>query len=296
MRFVLAGASGFLGRSMRDHLAREGHEVVRLVRGEALSTQESMWDPRAGQVDQDVIDSADVVACFSGSPLAGNPYSEKYRRTLLESRVDTTATLATAVARSPRPPALLAQNGTSYYGDRGDEVLTEESETAPGGLLTDVTRAWQEAADPAVDAGARVCIMRSAPVLSGKGGAFRPIKLAFQTGLAGPLGPGTQYFPFIALSDWVRAVTFLAESEASSGAYNLIAPEVCTNAEFTRELARRLHRPARLRAPAGLIRRVAGPQSGELLGSFRARPQRLLDEGFTFQHPDVGAVLDAALG
>jgi uncharacterized protein (TIGR01777 family) len=296
MRFVLAGASGFLGTAWRDHLAREGHDVVRLVRGEAMSANESAWDPHAGHVDQDVIESADVVACLSGSPLAGNPYSEKYRRTLLESRVNTTATLAAAVARSSRRPAFLAQNGTSYYGDRGDEVLTEESGTAEGGLLTGVTREWQAAANPAVEAGARVCVMRSAPVLGRGGGSFRPIRLVFGTGLAGPLGPGTQYFPFISLEDWLRAATFLATSETSAGAYNLIAPEVCTNAQFTHELARRLRRPARLRAPAALIRRAAGPQSGELLGSFRARPQRLLDEGFTFHHPDVGAVLDAALG
>jgi uncharacterized protein (TIGR01777 family) len=295
MRIVMAGASGFLGTMWRDHLAREGHEVVRLVRGEAMSANESTWDPYAGQVDQDVIESADVVACLSGSPLAGNPHSAKFRRTLRDSRVLTTTTLADAVARSDRLPVLLAQNGTSFYGDRGDEVLTEESRTAPGSLLTEITRDWQAATDKAADAGARVCVLRTAPVMHRRALAFRLIRRAFLTGLAGQLGRGDQYFPLITLNDWVRAATFLATHDESAGPYNLSIPEPCTNAEFTAELGARLHRPTKLRVPAAPLRALAGSLSGELLGSARVVPAKLLDEGFVFEQPDLDSVLTEAL-
>ncbi len=126
MKLVLAGGSGFLGTAWRDHLAQEGHEVVRLVRGEALSAHESHWDPYAGQVDRAVIEDADVVACLSGAPLAHWPWTEAYQRTFTDSRVATTRTLAEAVAASDRKPALLAQSGIAGYGDHGDDVLTEE--------------------------------------------------------------------------------------------------------------------------------------------------------------------------
>lgn len=295
MRFLLAGASGFLGTSLRDRLAREGHEVTRLVRGEPVTAHESGWDPYRGELDQSVVEAADVVVNLAGSPLAGNPHSAKYHQTLRESRVRTTRTLAEAVARSGRKPAFLAQNGTSYYGDRGDEVLTEESGTAPGSFLTALTLEWQAATEPATQSGARVCVMRSAPVMGGRGSSFSPIKKVFLTGLAGPLGSGRQYFPIVALDDWVRAVLFLARSETSSGAYNITAPEPCTNAEFTAALGRRLHRPTALRVPEALIRKAAGDMAGELVGSCRVVPARLLAEGFEFEHPGLESVLDAAL-
>ncbi len=295
MRFVLAGASGLLGTAWRDHLAQQGHEVVRLVRGEPLSDRESRWDPHAGTVDDAVIEGADVVACLSGSPLAGNPHSARYRTTLHDSRVRSTETLAGAIARSDRLPVFLAQNGTSFYGDRGAEVLTEDSGTAPGSLLTEVTREWQAATEPAAAAGARVCVLRTAPVMDRRALAFRLIRTAFLTGLAGPLGDGSQYFPIISLGDWVRAATFLATREESSGPYNLSMPEPCTNAEFTAALGERLHRPTRLRVPALPLRKAAGGLSGELLGSCQVVPARLLAEGFVFEQPDLDAVLAAAL-
>ena len=295
MRFVLAGASGFLGTTLRDHLAQQGHDVVRLVRGEVMSASESSWDPMRGKVDQAVIEKADVVACLSGSSLAGNPHSSKYRATLRDSRVRTTATIADAIARSDRKPVFLAQNGTSFYGDRGDEVLTEDSGTAPGSLLTEVTREWQAVTQPAAEAGARVCVLRTAPVMHPRALAFRVIRTAFLTGLAGRLGDGSQYFPVITLNDWIRATTFLAENENSCGPYNLSIPEPCTNAEFTEALGKRLHRPTRLRVPAAPLRKLAGGLSGELLGSARVVPAHLLADGFVFEQPDLDAVLTAAL-
>jgi len=295
MRLVLAGASGFLGTAWRDHLAREGHEVVRLVRGEPMSASESHWDPYAGQVDRALIESADVVANLAGAPLAHWPWTEAYKRTFLDSRVVTTRTLAEAIAASDRKPAFLAQNGVAGYGDQGDVPLTEESASTADTFMGGVTRAWQDAAGPAADGGARVVVMRTSVILDKRGGALKPLLLAFKAGLGGPIGSGDQYFSTISMSDWVRAATYLATHDAARGVYNLSAPHPSTNGEFARELARMLHRPSALAMPAWPIRKAVGAVSSELLSSTRVEPARLLAEGFEFQHPTLHSRLTAAL-
>jgi uncharacterized protein len=294
MRLVLAGASGFLGTAWRDHLAREGHEVVRLVRGEAMSASESHWDPYAGQVDRALIESADVVANLAGAPLAHWPWTEAYKRTFLDSRVVTTRTLAEAIAASDRKPAFLAQNGVAGYGDQGDVPLTEESASTADTFMGGVTRAWQDAAGPAADGGARVVVMRTSVILDKRGGALKPLLLAFKAGLGGPIGSGEQYFSTISMPDWVRAATYLATHDAARGVYNLSAPHPSTNGEFARELARMLHRPSALAMPAWPIRKAVGAVSSELLSSTRVEPARLLAEGFEFQHPTLQSRLTAA--
>jgi uncharacterized protein (TIGR01777 family) len=295
MRIVLAGASGFLGTAWRDHLARNGHEVVRLVRGEALAAAESRWDPYAGQVDRSVIEDADVVANLAGAPLAHLPWTAAYRRTFVASRVATTRTLAEAIAASDRKPAFLAQNGVAGYGGNGDVPSTEESALDADTFMGQVTRDWQDATAPAAEAGARVVVMRTAVVLDRRGSALKPLVLVFKAGLGGPVASGDQYFSTISLSDWVRAATHLATSEDARGPYNLTGPNPTTNAEFTRELARLLHRPARVPVPAWPIRLAAGPVASELLGSTRVEPARLLADGFTFEHPTLTSRLTAAL-
>jgi uncharacterized protein (TIGR01777 family) len=295
MRFLIAGASGFLGRALRDHLAREGHDVMRLVRGEPLSRQESRWDPYANSVDDDVVGACDVVVNLAGAPIAHWPWTASYKQTLRDSRLATTSTLAAAIARIPSKPAFLVQNGVAGYGDRGDEVLTEESSTPATTTLGTVTRQWQDAASPAETAGARVVIMRTAVVLHKSGGAMKPMLLAFRAGVGGPLGDGRQYFPTISLTDWVRAVTYLATSADASGVYNLAGPGQTTNAEFTEQLGRLVHRPTFMRVPALPMRKVLGELSNELLSSARVEPARLLAEGFAFEHPTLNARLAAAL-
>ncbi len=295
MRFVLAGASGFLGTMWRDHLAQQGHDVVRLVRGEVMSANESAWDPRRGQVDQAVIEEADVVACLSGAALAHFPWTESYKKTFLESRTLTTGTLARAIARSDRKPALLAQNGIAGYGDRGDQVVTEDSPVDAATFMGGVTREWAAATEPAAEAGARVAIMRTSIVLDRRGGALKPLLRIFKAGLGGPIGSGDQYFSTISLPDWVRAATRLAEDDDAHGAYNLTAPNPTTNAEFGRVLARMVHRPSLLRTPSLPIKLALRDVSSELLGSTRVEPARLQAEGFDFAHPTLESRLAAAL-
>jgi uncharacterized protein len=295
LSIVLAGGSGFLGTHLRDALRGRGHTVTSLVRREASGPEESTWDPYAGEVDRTLVRTADVVVNLAGSPTLGNPHSKRWARELRQSRVTTTALLAETIAAAERPPAYLAGNGISYYGDHGDAVLTEASDTRGHALLTEVTRVWQAAAEPAVAAGARVCVLRTSPVMDRRAAPLQQLRLLFKAGLGGRLGNGRQYMPMTSLRDWVGAVVHLAEHPDASGPVNLCLPSAPTNAEFTKALARAVRRPALLPAPAPAIRLAGGAMAPELLGSLNVRPAALLESGYTFADPDVDAVLTTAL-
>ncbi|MCD4525059.1 TIGR01777 family oxidoreductase [Nocardioides sp. cx-173] len=292
---LLAGGSGFLGTHLREELTRRGHAVTTLVRREPAGGAESLWDPYAGVLDRDLVASADVVVNLAGSPTAGNPHSARWARELRASRVTTTRVLAEAVAAAPTPPAYLAGNGISYYGDHGDQVLTEASDSRGHALLTQVTREWQEAADPAVAAGARVCILRTAPVMDRRSAPLQLLLPVFKAGLGSRLGDGRQHMAMVSLRDWVGGVAHLAEHPTASGPFNLSCGETPTNAEFTRALARAVHRPAFAFAPAPLLRLAGGKLAPELLGSLNVRPAALEDSGYEVRDRDVDAVLATAL-
>lgn len=295
MRWVIAGSSGYLGTALRDRLAQEGHDVVRLVRGAATTPTESSWDPYAGEVDQAVVGGADVVVNLAGAPIARWPWTATHRQSILRSRVVTTATLARGVAAAASPPVFLAGSGVARYGaDRGDEVLTESSSDGDG-FLADVVRAWEDAAQPAVAAGARVCHLRTSVVLGPGGGAFSLLSVPFRFGVGGRLGSGRQWFSAVSLGDWVRALLFLATDPGASGPYNIACPQPATNADFTAILAGALHRPAKLTVPAGPLRVTLGGLADQLLGSLRVHPQRLTAAGFDFEEPDLDAVVRTAL-
>jgi uncharacterized protein len=295
MHVVIAGSSGFLGSHLVQHFRDEGDQVTRLVRRSSSAPDESAWDPYSGRLEQDLIESADVVVNLAGTPTAGNPHSAKWARELEESRVTTTRLLADAIARSERKPAFLAGNGISYYGDHGEQELTEESSSRGDALLTRVTHVWQEAAEPAAAAGARVCVLRTAPVMDRRSPPLKQMRLAFKLGLGTRLGDGRQYFPLISLRDWIGAVAFLAGHATASGPFNLCCPETPTNGEFTDALASALGRKALLAVPKAALKVGAGQMSPELLGSVRARPAALEEAGYGFRDPDVTAVLAAAL-
>lgn len=292
---VIAGSTGFLGTHLTERLRADGHRVTRLVRGAGSGADESRWDPYAGEVDEELVAAADVVVNLAGTPTVGNPHSGTWARELRESRVTTTRVLAQAVAAAPSPPAYLAGNGISFYGDHGDEVVTEESESRGDALLTTVTRDWQAATTPAVEAGARVCVLRTAPVQDRRSAPLKQLLLATKLGLGTQLGDGRQHMPMISLRDWVGAVAFLAGAESVSGPVNLCCEQTPTNREFTRALADAVHRPTFLKVPAAVLRPAAGAMAPELLGSVNARPQVLLDAGYELRDPDVAAVIEAAL-
>lgn len=299
MDVVIAGSSGFLGTRLVRTLQARGHAVTRLVRRETTGPGEVRWDPYGAGVDQSVIDAADVVVNLAGSPLIGNPHSKKWAHDLVESRVTTTRVLADAIAHSLTSgagnPAYLAGNGISFYGDHGDRTLTEEAESRGEAFLTGVTQLWQDAAGPAADAGARVAILRTAPVIDRAHPPLKPMLLPFKLGLGARLGSGRQFFPIISLRDWLGAVVHLAEHESASGPFNLCSPITPTNAEFTDAVCDALGRKPRLAVPAFVLRRAAGRMAPEVLGSMRTEPAALMASGHEFSDHDVRDVVTAAL-
>lgn len=295
LKFVIAGASGFLGSHLTDHLRGRGHTVTRLVRRAASAPDESTWDPYAGTVDRDLVGSADVVVNLAGTPTAGNPHSATWARELRESRVSTTATLAEAIVAAEPKPAFLAGNAVGYYGDHGDEPLTEDSASLGDSAMVEVTRAWQAAAEPAGAAGARLCLLRTAPVMDRTSPPLKQMRLAWRAGLGARLGDGKQYFPVVSLRDWLGAVTLLAEHDSARGPFNICAPRTPTNAEFTDALARAVHRKALLVAPSAVLKVAAGRMAPELLGSINLRPAALEALGYQFRDRDIDEVLAAAL-
>lgn len=293
MRILIAGDSGYLGTALRRRFEHDGHQVTGLTR-HAPGADQIRWDPSRAPLGVEVVENADVVVNVSGSSLLGNPHSSAYARRLFDSRVQTTRTLAEAIAGSDRKPAFLAGNGTSYYGDHGDEPIGEDGDSRGDALLTRVARDWQAATEPAAAAGARVCVLRTSPVFGEGSLVATTLRRLFRLGLGGRLGDGRQYFALVSAHDWVEAVTRLARDDTLSGPVNLVAPELPTNAELTKTLGRVLHRPAVVAVPAAAIRLAAGPMAPEILNSVRARPQVLLDAGFDFRHPTGEAVLNYA--
>ncbi len=292
---MIAGASGFLGSHLRAELLERGHTVTALVRREARGADEARWDPYRGDLDPGLVESADVVVNLAGSPTAGNPHSDRWARELRESRVTTTRVLAEAIAAATSRPAYLAGNGISYYGDHGDALLTEASDSRGHALLTEVTREWQAATTPAAEAGARVCVLRTAPVMDRAAAPLKLLLPLFKAGLGARLGSGRQHMAMISLRDWVGAVAFLAEHPTVSGPVNLTCPQPPTNAEFTRALARAVHRPAALAVPSFALRVGAGAMAPELLGSLNVRSAVLEEAGYGFRDPDVEAILTTGL-
>jgi uncharacterized protein (TIGR01777 family) len=296
MRILVAGSSGFLGRPLVEHLRAREHDVVRLVRREASAEDESTWDPYAGELDRGLVRTADVVVNLAGASNKGNPHSRRWGEALLHSRVTTTKVLAEAVAEAGSPPTYVVGVGTSAYGDQGAAVVTEESPDRGGdALLARVVRAWEEAARPALEAGGRVALMRTAPIVHPGNVPTQQLIPLFQCYLGGRVGRGGQYFPVVSLEDWKSAATFLAENDVPSGPYNVCCPTTPTHREFVEALAQQLHRPAPFVVPSKLLEIAMGQLSPELTNSTNLRPAALLREGFVFHDDDVADVVATAL-
>ncbi len=284
MRVVVTGSSGLIGTALLPALSESGHEPVALVRREP-GPGEARWDPGRGQIDRGALEGAGAVVHLAGAGIGDGRWTHARKELILRSRVDATTVLCGALAGLGTPPAVLVSGSAiGYYGDRGDEELTETS--GPGsGFQAEVCRAWEGATAAAEAAGVRVVHLRSAVVLAGHGGALGRQLPLFRAGLGGRLGSGRQWFSWISLRDEISVILHAIEDTSLAGPLNASAPAPVTNREFTRELGRALHRPAVLAVPPFALRVALGRQLADelLLGSLRVLPARLAGTGFRFR-------------
>jgi uncharacterized protein (TIGR01777 family) len=297
MNVLVSGSTGFIGSALVPRLAAAGHRVIRLVRSRPEESEDAfLWDPEAGTIDAAALAGVDAAVHLSGETVAGR-WTEAKKKRVLESRVKSTRLLSESLARvDPSPAVLVCASAIGYYGDRGDERLTERS---PGGagFLADVVRGWEAAASPAAEGGIRVVNLRSGIVLSASGGALERMLLPFRLGLGGSFGDGSQYMSWIALDDELGVIEHALAVQQLSGPVNAVAPNPVTNREFAKTLGRVLGRPAVVRTPAVALRVALGEFAQEsLLAGQRAAPERLLESGYQFRHPELERALRHLLG
>ena len=303
MRILVSGARGLVGSALVPLLAAGGHRVVRLVRTESADAQTSIrddatvvWDPQAGDVRPDAFEGFDAVIHLAGENIASGRWTDGRKRRIRDSRVVGTRRLCEVLAQSAQPPKVfLCASAIGYYGDRGDEVLTEQS--APGtGFLADVCREWEAAVEPLATAGPRIVRLRIGVVLSPDGGALKKMLLPFRLGLGGVIGDGTQYLSWIALDDVAGSIRHALETDSVSGPVNVVSPEPVTNRDYTRTLGKVVARPTVLPLPAFAARLALGEAADALLlASTRVEPARLTQTGYPFRYPMLEGALQHLL-
>lgn len=298
MKILVGGSSGLVGGALVPHLIKGGHQVVRLVRARAAPGEAALfWEPAAGTLDSAALEGFDAVIHLSGESIAAGRWTEAKKARIRDSRVKSTELLAGTIARLSRPPGvLLCASAIGYYGDRGDEVLKEDS--APGkDFLAGVCQAWEVASEPAARKGVRVVRHRFGVILSAAGGALAKMLLPFRLGAGGRLGDGRQFMSWIAIDDVLGALDHALATKALRCPVNTVSPRPVTNAEFTAALGRVLRRPTILPMPAFAARLAFGEMAKALLlASQRVVPERLLASGHRFRYPDLEPVLRHLLG
>ncbi|MFM7751041.1 MAG: TIGR01777 family oxidoreductase [Opitutaceae bacterium] len=296
-RVVVAGASGLLGGALVDFLRTQGHEVVRLLRRGPAGSGEALWNPARGELAPSVVSGADAVVNLSGENVGAGRWSAARREAILRSRVDATRTLVAAMKAAEHPPEVfVSASAVGFYGDRGDEVLTEGAAIGSG-FLPEVCLAWETHADVAARAGIRTVLLRFGVVLTPAGGALAKMLPVFRLAAGGRVGSGRQWMSWIGREDAIGAVYHAIMSSACRGPMNACAPGLVTNAVFTRELASAVGRPALFPVPAFVLRAAFGQMADEtLLASTRAAPAALLESGYRFRHADIGDCLRHELG
>lgn len=297
LRIAVSGASGLLGQPLCAYLSGAGHTVLRLVRRASDDPGEIPWDPRAGTVDLQRLRGVDAVIHLAGENVGEGRWTGARKAELLASRVQGTRALAQAMAQlEPKPRVLISASATGFYGDCGEADCDEAS---PAGqlYLSEICRAWEQAAQPARDAGIRVVHPRIGAVVSARGGMLAKLLLPFKLGGGGPVGSGRQFLPWIALEDVLGALEWLLHRADVDGPVNLVAPQQLRQGEFAAALGKALHRPAVVPLPATAVRWMFGQMGEEvLLAGQRVTPRRLQDLGFPWLYPQIDAALRAELG
>ena len=302
MEVAITGAGGLIGSAVARSLRDDGHTVLSLVRpastGQRAGAGAVRWDPVAGTIEAGALEGIDAVVHLAGAGIGDKRWSPARKREILESRTRGTDLLARALAGlSRRPSVFVSGSAVGYYGNRGDEVLTEQS--PPGtGFLAGVVRAWEAAAQPAVDAGIRTVFLRNGVVLSGDGGILPRLAMPFRFFVGGRLGPGRQWLSWVSIDDEVGVIRFLFDRADVSGPVNVTGPSPVTNAQLTGALGATLHRPTVVPVPAFGPRLILGREMADelLFVSQRAVPSALTAAGYDFVHDDVATALRAVLG
>ena len=295
MRIVVSGASGLIGTALVARLRTAGHDVLTLVRRPSRSPAEIRWDPAEGLLDQASLAGVEAAINLSGAGIGDRRWTESYRRLVVDSRTSSTRLLAASLAKlDPLPAVLLSGSAIGYYGDSGDQTITEATASGPG-FLADLCQRWEAATSAAQDAGIRVCHLRSGLVLARGGGLLGKLLPLYRLGLGGPLGSGRQWQSWITLEDEVRAIEFLLTARAS-GPVNLTAPQPVRQRDLARAIGRAVHRPAVLPAPSIALRLAVGGFADEgILASQRALPTVLTEAGYEFGASDIDRGLAVAL-
>ena len=292
MRVLVTGSHGLIGSELVANLRSAGHTVTPLVRSKPEPGQAS-WDPAAGTIDASALEGHDAAVHLAGVGIGDHRWTPEHKQAVLESRVKGTDLLARTLAALASPPRVLASgSAVGFYGDRGDEELTESS--GPGtGFLSDVVQRWEAATAPAADAGIRVVYLRTGVVLSAKGGALKKQLLPFKAGIGGRLGSGRQYLSWISGTDHPAASRHVLVTDSLQGPVNLCSPVPVTNAEFTRALGRALGRPTVMPVPTAALNLLFGKEMVEemMLGGQRVLPAALEASGFEFGQPEVEPAL-----
>jgi uncharacterized protein (TIGR01777 family) len=283
VKIALSGSTGLIGRALAEALEVDGHTVVPMVRRMSAKTAGVYWNVKTMEIDSGRLEGIDAVVHLAGESIAAGRWTPEIKAQIRDSRVDGTGLIAEALAGLTSPPKVfVVASAIGYYGDRGDEILTEQ-EPAGSGFLPDVTAAWEAAARPAKERGIRTAHMRIGIVLASEGGALGKMIKPFKLGMGGKLGSGKQYMSWISLRDVVAAIQFILANDHLSGPVNTVSPEPVTNAEFTSALANSLSRPAIASIPAFALKMMAGEMAEELLlASIRVVPARLTEAGFQF--------------
>jgi uncharacterized protein (TIGR01777 family) len=298
LHILMSGASGVVGSSLIPFFTTGGHRVTRLVRRTRLRDEnERFWDPQKGVLDIQDTDEFDVVIHLSGENIGQGWWTPQKKKKIIESRNMTTSLIAETIARLKKPPrAFLCASAIGYYGDRGNEVMTEEN-ACGADFISGVCDEWEQAAFPALDKRIRTVFLRIGVVLSPVGGALQRLLPSFKMGLGGKVGSGEQYLSWIGMDDLIGAVYHIINDDSLTGPINIVGPKPVTYLEMTRTLARVISRPTLFTIPAWLIKLVFGEMGKEvLLSSTRVKPEKLMAAGYRFRHPELEGALRHLLG